>query len=86
MAQSFDFPTDTLLPGMMLGWDLRTDVNRYITSWRSSTDPSIEDYSFNLDYQGFPEIFLRNQQKIVYCSGPWNGERFSGVPKSGKRS
>ncbi|KAM6585093.1 hypothetical protein CsatB_012095 [Cannabis sativa] len=79
--QSFDFPTDTLLPGMKLGWDLRTGVNRYITSWRSSTDPSTGDYSFNLDYQGFPEIFLRNQQKIVYRSGPWNGERFSGVPE-----
>ncbi|XP_062087401.1 receptor-like serine/threonine-protein kinase SD1-8 [Humulus lupulus] len=79
--QSFDFPTDTLLPGMKLGWDLRTGVNRNITSWRSSTDPSTGDYSFSLDYRGFPEIFLRSKQEIAYRSGPWNGERFSGVPE-----
>lgn len=79
--QSFDFPTDTLLPGMKLGWDLRTGLNRFITSWKSSTDPSTGDFSFNLDYHGFPEIFLRNKQGIEYRSGPWNGERFSGVPE-----
>ena len=79
--QSFDFPTDTLLPDMKIGWDLRTGLNRYITSWKSSTDPSTGDFSFDLDYHGFPEIFLRNKQKIEYRSGPWNGERFSGVPE-----
>ncbi|GLT76475.1 hypothetical protein SLA2020_481300 [Shorea laevis] len=79
--QSFDFPTDTLLPDMKLGWDLNTDLDRYLTSWRSSADPSSGDFSFKLDYHGFPEIFLWDNKNIEYRSGPWNGMRFSGVPE-----
>ncbi|XP_008364109.3 receptor-like serine/threonine-protein kinase SD1-8 isoform X1 [Malus domestica] len=79
--QSFDYPTNTLLPDMKLGWNLSSNLDRYITSWKSTEDPSVGDYSFKLDYRGFPEIFLRNKQVVVYRSGPWNGERFSGVPE-----
>ncbi|GLU23276.1 hypothetical protein SLE2022_392980 [Rubroshorea leprosula] len=79
--QSFDFPTDTLLPDMKLGWDLNTDFDRYLTSWRSPADPSSGDFSFKLDYRGFPEIFLWDNKKIEYRSGPWNGVRFSGTPE-----
>lgn len=79
--QSFDYPTDTLLPEMKLGWDLRTGFDRYITSWKSTEDPSTGDFSFKLDYRGFPEIFLWNKQVKSYRSGPWNGLRFSGVPE-----
>ncbi|KAG8385669.1 hypothetical protein BUALT_Bualt03G0069200 [Buddleja alternifolia] len=79
--QSFDYPTDTLLPGMKLGWDTKTGLNRYITSWKSEYDPSSGEFSFKLDTNGFPEIYLRKKQKILYRSGPWNGLRFSGVPE-----
>ncbi|XP_010538687.1 PREDICTED: receptor-like serine/threonine-protein kinase SD1-8 isoform X2 [Tarenaya hassleriana] len=79
--QSFDHPTDTLLPEMKLGWDLRTGFDRYITSWRSPDDPSTGDFLFKLESRGFPEIFLWNRDSRVYRSGPWNGVRFSGVPE-----
>lgn len=79
--QSFDYPTDTLLPDMKLGWDLKKGLDRYITSWKSQDDPSTGDYSFKLDYHGFPEIFLLKNQMTVYRSGPWNGLGFSGVPE-----
>jgi hypothetical protein len=79
--QSFDYPTDTLLPDMKLGWELDTGFDRHLTSWRSSADPSTGDYSFKLDFRGFPEIFLWNKQEVEYRSGPWNGIRFSGVPE-----
>lgn len=79
--QSFDYPTDTLLPGMKLGWDRKTGLNRNLRSWKSENDPSSGDYSFTLDINGFPEIFLKNEQVIQYRSGPWNGIRFSGVPE-----
>ncbi|KAK7400460.1 hypothetical protein VNO78_11668 [Psophocarpus tetragonolobus] len=80
--QSFDYPTDTLLPGMKLGWDLDTGMEKHITSWRlTNQDPSSGDFSFKLDYRGLPEIFLYNKDQIIYRSGPWNGERFSGVPE-----
>lgn len=84
--QSFDYPTDTLLPGMKLGWDLNSGLNRYITAWKSSDDPSSGDFAFKLDYRGFPEIFLLDNNIIKYRSGPWNGQRFSGVPEMIPRS
>ncbi|XP_061358121.1 receptor-like serine/threonine-protein kinase SD1-8 isoform X1 [Gastrolobium bilobum] len=80
--QSFDYPTDTLLPGMKLGWNLDTGMERHITSWRiKDQDPSSGDFSFKLDHQGLPEIFLWNKDEKIYRSGPWNGDRFSGVPE-----
>ncbi|CAH8345665.1 unnamed protein product [Eruca vesicaria subsp. sativa] len=79
--QSFDFPTDTLLPEMKLGWDLKTGLNRFLRSWKSPDDPSSGDFSFKLETRGYPEAFLWNKESRVYRSGPWNGIRFSGVPE-----
>ncbi|XP_047149364.1 receptor-like serine/threonine-protein kinase SD1-8 [Vigna umbellata] len=79
--QSFDYPTDTLLPGMKLGWNFDTGMEKHITSWSTNEDPSSGDFSFKLDYRGLPEIFLWNKDRIIYRSGPWNGDRFSGVPE-----
>ncbi|XP_038979331.1 S-locus-specific glycoprotein S13-like [Phoenix dactylifera] len=79
--QSFDYPSDTLLPGMKLGWNLKTGLNRYISSWKSSDDPSPGYYSFKLDPHGSPELFLYRESTKIHASGPWNGLEFSGVPQ-----
>nr|SSC84615.1 At421380-like [Capsella grandiflora] len=79
--QSFDFPTDTLLPEMKLGWDLKTGSNRLIRSWKRPDDPASGEFTFKLETGGFPEIFLWYKESLVYRSGPWNGIRFSGVPE-----
>lgn len=84
--QSFDYPSNTLLPGMKLGWDMNRGFNRYLTAWKGAVDPSSGDFTFKLDYRGNPEIFLRNKDVIRYRSGPWNGRRFSGVPEMVQRS
>ncbi|KAJ0983531.1 hypothetical protein J5N97_011786 [Dioscorea zingiberensis] len=55
--QSFDHSTDTLLPGMKLGWDLRTGLNRNLTAWASSSDPAPGPYTMAMDIQGDPQIF-----------------------------
>ncbi|ESQ48835.1 hypothetical protein EUTSA_v10022025mg, partial [Eutrema salsugineum] len=79
--QSFDFPVDTLLPEMKIGWGLRTGHNRFLKSWRSPNDPSSGDYSFKLETGGLPEFYLKKGAFKVYRTGPWNGIRFSGIPK-----
>ncbi|CAI0407290.1 unnamed protein product [Linum tenue] len=56
--QSFNHPTHTLLPGMKLGLDKETGLNRFITSWRSPDDPGIGDFSFKLNPNGVPQLFL----------------------------
>ncbi|KAK4253966.1 hypothetical protein QN277_009406 [Acacia crassicarpa] len=79
--QSFDYPTNTLLPGMKLLYNFDTKMEKHITSWKSSQDPSTGVISFKLDFHGLPEIFLWNNNTKLYRSGPWNGVRFSGVPE-----
>ncbi|GMH26907.1 hypothetical protein Nepgr_028750 [Nepenthes gracilis] len=79
--QSFDHPTDTLLPGQKLGWNLRTGLDRYLTSWRGVNDPSSGNFSCKLDPRGGPEMFLWNGNSgIIWESGPWSGHNFLGMP------
>nr|AGV40353.1 S-locus glycoprotein [Sinapis alba] len=84
--QSFDYPTDTLLPEMKLGYDLKTGVNRFLTSWRSSDDPSSGDFLYELETRRLPEFYLSSGIFRLYRSGPWNGIRFSGIPDDQKLS
>ncbi|KAF0917172.1 hypothetical protein E2562_016968 [Oryza meyeriana var. granulata] len=78
--QSFDYPTDTLLPGMKLGVDVKNGIARNLTSWRSSSDPSPGSYTFKLVLGGLPEFFLFRGPTRIYGSGPWNGAELTGVP------
>ncbi|XP_074592610.1 G-type lectin S-receptor-like serine/threonine-protein kinase At4g27290 isoform X2 [Curcuma longa] len=78
--QSFDYPTDTLLPGMKLGWDLTAGLNRQLTSWASAVDPSPGSYTLGIDLQSDPQLFLRSVTQQVWRGGPWNGLHFSGAP------
>ncbi|XP_020969997.1 receptor-like serine/threonine-protein kinase SD1-8 isoform X2 [Arachis ipaensis] len=79
--QSFEYPTDTLLPGMKVGWNLDTGTEKHLTSWKvTGEDPSSGDYTLKIDYHGLYETLLRRNQTIICRSGPWNGERFSGNP------
>nr|AID21658.1 SRKp [Arabidopsis lyrata] len=79
--QSFDYPTDTLLPHMKLGLDLKTGNNRFITSWKNSYDPSSGYLSNKLDILGLPEFLVLREGVTVYRSGPWDGIQFSGIPE-----
>ena len=46
--QSFDYPTDTLIPGMKVGSNRRTGLEWVLTSWKSQDDPGTGDYTFRL--------------------------------------
>jgi hypothetical protein len=79
-GQGFDFPCDTLLPEMKLGWDLKTGLNRQLISWENSDDPSSGDLTWNIVLCSNPEILLKNGSIVIQRSGPWNGVWFSGSP------
>ncbi|XP_058073013.1 receptor-like serine/threonine-protein kinase SD1-8 isoform X3 [Magnolia sinica] len=79
--ESFDHPTDTVLPGMKIGVERRTGLDRYLTSWKSPNDPARGEFSFRLDSRGMPQFILWNGSERVWRSGPWNGQRISGVPQ-----
>ncbi|KAI9187134.1 hypothetical protein LWI28_024830 [Acer negundo] len=79
--QSFDYPCDTLLPDMKLGWDLKTRFERRISSWKSPDDPSPGDFTWGVELKDYPEIIIWKGSKKFYRSGPWNGIGFSGAPE-----
>lgn len=79
--QSFDYPTDTLLPEMKLGWNRKSGIDRFITAWKSNIDPGSGDYSFKMSINGYPEIVIWDKNSKICRSGPWNGKGFSGVPQ-----
>ncbi|XP_065637681.1 G-type lectin S-receptor-like serine/threonine-protein kinase At4g27290 [Quercus suber] len=81
--ESFDYPTDTFLPGMKCGWDLKKGINRLFTAWKKPDDPSPGDLTHGILEMGihsYPEIYVWKGNKKFYRSGPWNGLRFSGSP------
>ncbi|KAL2523632.1 G-type lectin S-receptor-like serine/threonine-protein kinase [Abeliophyllum distichum] len=79
--QSFDYPSDTLLPDMKLGWDLRTGLSRRISSWKNSDDPSPGMLSDGVELAEYPQMVMRKGSRKFYRSGSWNGLQFSGAPE-----
>ncbi|XAR56612.1 Non-specific serine/threonine protein kinase, partial [Bertholletia excelsa] len=78
--RSFDYPTDTFMPAMKLGWENSTGLDRFLTSWKTTDDPTPGDYTYKMEHNGFPEYFLRKGSDKKFRSGPWNGISFSGMP------
>ncbi|XP_041025382.1 G-type lectin S-receptor-like serine/threonine-protein kinase At1g11410 [Juglans microcarpa x Juglans regia] len=78
--QSFDYPTDTSLPNTKLGLDRRTGLNRVLTSWKSQDDPGTGNWSYKIDSNGSPQLFLYKGKVPWWRSGHWNGEGWSGIP------
>ncbi|GKV15824.1 hypothetical protein SLEP1_g26573 [Rubroshorea leprosula] len=78
--QSFDYPSDSLLPGMKLGKNLKTGFDRFLSSWRSADDPAPGIYSVRIDTRGFPQVVIEKGSKIRGRAGPWNGIGFAGRP------
>ncbi|XP_023913129.1 G-type lectin S-receptor-like serine/threonine-protein kinase At4g27290 isoform X2 [Quercus suber] len=79
--QSYDYPSDTWLPGMKLGWDLRTGLERRLTAWKSPDDPSPGELSWGIELHNYPEIVMKKGFKMYFRTGPWNGLFFSGAPE-----
>lgn len=79
--QSFDYPSDTMLPGMKLGWDLRTLLNRRLSAWKSFDDPSPGELSTGIELDAYPQAVMLKGTRKFFRGGPWNGLRFSGAPE-----
>ncbi|KAL5570489.1 hypothetical protein UlMin_027064 [Ulmus minor] len=79
--QSFDYPTDTIIAGMKVGWDSNTGLERYLTSWKSADDPSTGDFALRMNINGLPQVILSMGSTRKFRSGTWNGVRFNGLPE-----
>jgi hypothetical protein len=76
--QSFDYPCNTLLPEMKLGWNLVTGLERFLYSWKSTEDPAPGEYSLRIDPRGLPQLAVMEGTKIKARAGSWNGLIFTG--------
>ncbi|GJU20569.1 G-type lectin S-receptor-like serine/threonine-protein kinase [Tanacetum coccineum] len=76
--ESFDYPTDTNLPGMKCGKNYLTGKEWHLTSWKSIHDPAIGNFTWGIDTRGYPHFVLKDGLEVKFRHGPWNGERFSG--------
>ncbi|XP_062170537.1 G-type lectin S-receptor-like serine/threonine-protein kinase At4g27290 [Alnus glutinosa] len=78
MWQSFDYPCDTFLPEMKLGWNLVTGLERFLSSWKSTDDPAQGAFSLRLDIHGYPQFVTTEGSKIKARVGSWNGIHLTG--------
>ncbi|XP_060199270.1 G-type lectin S-receptor-like serine/threonine-protein kinase At4g27290 [Lycium barbarum] len=78
--QSFDYPTDTLLPGMKMGKNFVTGQEFYLSSWKTEYDPVPGEYTYHCDPTGYPQDVIRKGKVKVFSTGPWNGLSLSGLP------
>ncbi|KAK4420699.1 G-type lectin S-receptor-like serine/threonine-protein kinase [Sesamum alatum] len=78
--QSFDYPTDTWLPGMKMVDDADAGVEKYLTSWKNWDDPSPGDFIFKIENQGLLELVTLRGTVKTFRGGHWNGVHFNGAP------
>nr|XP_043620431.1 G-type lectin S-receptor-like serine/threonine-protein kinase At4g27290 isoform X2 [Erigeron canadensis] len=77
--QSFDYLTDTLLPGMKLGKDFVRGIEWHLSSWKSNQDPAPGAFTWGANTSVYPENKLRQGAMVTFRGGPWSNERFTGV-------
>ena len=72
--QSFDHPTDTILPTMKFLYSYKAKVVGRLVAWKSLDDPSPGDFSYSSDPRS-PNLQVMTWKKTSpYCRmGVWNG-------------
>ncbi|KAI6704456.1 hypothetical protein NL676_007418 [Syzygium grande] len=85
MWESFDEPTDTLLPYMKIGVNVKTGKKRNLISWKGEDDPSFGSFVVGLTPETSPQLFTWNGSSPYWRSGQWDKTKFIGIPTMGKR-
>ncbi|XP_047067237.1 receptor-like serine/threonine-protein kinase SD1-7 [Lolium rigidum] len=71
--QSFDQPTDTLLPGCKLWANYKTHTTVHIVAWKGSQDPSSGKFSLTGDPSTGFQILVWRETSLYWRNGLWNG-------------
>ncbi|XP_054777225.1 LOW QUALITY PROTEIN: G-type lectin S-receptor-like serine/threonine-protein kinase At1g11410 [Prosopis cineraria] len=78
--QSFDHPTDTLLPYAKLGVNKRTGQSWSLQAWKTDDDPGTGSFSVRFNTSGKAQMFAYKKNVPVWRAGSFNGEIFVGIP------
>jgi hypothetical protein len=76
--QSFDHPTDTILPGMRFLMIHRAHVTGRLVAWKGTDDPSTGDFSFGLDPFSNLQLVIWHGTMLYSRISVWNGVSVSG--------
>ncbi|KAL2336839.1 hypothetical protein Fmac_011285 [Flemingia macrophylla] len=77
---SFQQPSNALLPGLKVSSNI-TGRKVELTSWESSSNPSVGSFSLSVVKRiNIVEVFIWNETRPYWRSGPWNGGVFTGIP------
>ncbi|XP_070678962.1 G-type lectin S-receptor-like serine/threonine-protein kinase SD1-29 [Malus domestica] len=79
--QSFDYPSDTILPNMVLGFNSKSGKRSLMKAWKSESDPSAGLFLAGLSRDVPSQVFIWiNESKPYWRSGAWDKSMFIGVP------
>ncbi|KNA06612.1 hypothetical protein SOVF_179320 [Spinacia oleracea] len=78
--ESFNYPTDTYMPGMRVPVNPNIGETRILTSWKTMNDPSSGNYSMGVDSRAAPQFVIWEGSIRRWRTGYWNGLSFTGVP------
>ncbi|XP_050108984.1 G-type lectin S-receptor-like serine/threonine-protein kinase At1g61490 [Malus sylvestris] len=80
--ESFDYPSDTLQPQMLMGFDSVSGTRNSLTSWKSENDPSTGMFLAGLSHEEPSQLVVWiNGSTPYWRSGPWDKSKFIGVPE-----
>lgn len=80
--QTFDHPTDSILPSMKLKMT-NSNMRKALQSWKSPSDPSYGRFSLGTDSLTHPQVVIWDGDRPHWRSGPWNGNIFLGLLYTG---
>ncbi|KAF7126341.1 hypothetical protein RHSIM_Rhsim11G0022500 [Rhododendron simsii] len=80
--QSFDHPTNTMLPNMKLGLDRTTGREWFLTTWKSRDDPGTGEYSYRVEPSESPQLVLFKGSTRVWRMAAWLAHRSSRKPEA----
>nr|XP_048323355.1 G-type lectin S-receptor-like serine/threonine-protein kinase At1g11330 [Ziziphus jujuba var. spinosa] len=81
--QSFDHPSDTIMPGMkfgMFGLKLGQPQKLFLTSWVSPGVPASGAFTLGVDPSNTSQLSIWQRGFLYWRSGKWNGHNFSYLP------
>ncbi|KAH9666044.1 Receptor-like serine/threonine-protein kinase [Citrus sinensis] len=64
--QSFDYPTDTLLPGMKLGINLQTGHQWFLQSWLDYSSPAQGSFTLGIEPNATNQLIIRWRRETIY--------------------
>ncbi|KAK9681746.1 hypothetical protein RND81_10G025200 [Saponaria officinalis] len=78
--QSFDHPTDTVLPNMKVtATKISGVIKPVLRSWASPSDPSNGRFTVGTDFLSLPQLITWDGDRPYWRSGPWSGNIFIGI-------